>query len=1052
MLRYILGFLLITGTFINTYATHVVGGSLNYEHLGGSTYRITLKVYRDCQGINAPGSVVIRVRDINGNAFSPSKDIVISSFYRDTLKPYIDTCAFNPGICVEERIFTKVVNNLPAGAGGYHLYWQTCCRNGSIVNINNPLGTGSTFYAFIPDNATLLTNSNPTFKNFPPVFICKGQPLVFDHSASDKDGDSLVYKMYSPNDDNPPNFAFNPPNFGQVTWLPGFTQNQPLGGTSWNINPQTGIITVTPPSVGQFVVGIMVEEWRDQKKIGTTTRDFQFNVLNCPPPANPYIGPIDGCNGFTITFTNASDSAANDFFWNFGDPGTLADTSHLKTPTWTYPGYGTYTVMLVAQAGTKCADTTYRTFTIGDLQEGFTNNPDSVCQGIPISFQDTSKTTTGTVNFWKWNFGDGSGSNSPSPSHAYGSGGTYTVTLIVQTTEGCVDSIQKQVFVQAQPIANAGNDTTACINSPQINLSGYSSTGTGQWVAPGTFNPSNTSLGATYTPTAGEISGGQAIIALITTNNGLCPAGEDTLIVTFVPGPTADAGNDIYVCKDTAYVPLSGLITVATGGVWSSSGTGTFTPDDTLRPGGKYLPSSADTAAGSVQLILRTIGNGNCVANADTIMLYFTNPPSISITVPDSICAGYPLNIQATTTTGQGVWNSSGTGTFNPGDSSLNTTYNPSSGDTATGSFLIKFKSLNNGGCKPQYDSVMVNIIPTPVADFFNTDVCMNQLTMFFDSTKSKSAIGTWNWDFAGEGTSNQQNPSHQFDTSGTHTVRLIVQSNNGCIDTVTKQVTVYNLPIANFLFDGICMNEEQMFYDSSTVDGSTINRWQWDFGDNSGDSVQNPGHYYGADGSYNVRLIAISAQGCRDTVVKSITVHPGPTADYTADRYAMLIGEQVKFTDKSVVNIVAWDWNFGDGLGNSTVQNPTYQYGNKGTYPVTLVVTDNVGCTDTVTYDFFVYMPPEVPSGFSPNGDGNNDVLFVYGGPFKEFRFEIWNNWGELLFTSTDQSIGWDGTKDGVLQPVGVYVWQVTAVTVDGFEGKEEIVHQKKGDVTLLR
>ncbi len=1034
-----------------SFATHIIGGSLTYEHLGGATYRITLKLYKDCgpTSVGFPNPVTIQVRGNNGAAFSPSKNISIPLTTIDTLNPPIDTCAFNPGVCVSEAVYTKVVNNLPPNVGGYHLWYQICCRNGSIINLTNPLSTQETYYTYIPDNSQILTNSSPNWVDFPPVFVCRNQLQTFNHGATDKDGDSLVYSMYRPYSTQA-GFTGNTPNFNPVNYQPGYSATNPMGGGVFSINPQTGLITFNPPGLGQHVVGVKCEEYRDGVKIAEILRDFQFNVLDCPPPANPYIGIIDACKSLTIQFTNQSDSAATDFFWDFGDLGSTTDTSYKKNPPpYTYPGLGTYTVMLIAQYGTACADTTYKTFTIGNIYAGFTMAPDSVCQGSPVSFNDTTNANsgTGTPISWQWTFGDGGTSTIPSPTYNYNLSGNFNAQLIVTTSDGCVDTITKPIFVQARPIVNAGPDTTSCINAPAVNLSGFSSTGTGIWIAPGSFSPSNTSLGNTYTPTSNEVNvAGQSIIILASTNNGLCPQQTDTVIITYVPGPTVNAGSDIYVCQDTAYIPLFGSVTVAQDGVWSTTGTGTFSPDDTLSHGAQYIPSPLDTSNGSVKLYLTTIGVGNCIPTLDSIMIFFTPPPTIALSVEDTICDIYPIQLNASSTTNAGYWVSSGTGTYNPSDTVLNTLYYPSAGDISSGSVTFYFQSRNNGGCKVQYDTITVAILPSPTANFNFTGVCLNDPTPFLDSSYTQVGnLTSWQWDF-GNGNSSQQNPNHVFDTSGIHFVQLIVTSNNGCFDTIIKPVTVYHLPEADFGSTGICRNEPTFLYDSSTVNGSTITNWWWNLGNGQTSTSQNPSYSYGTSGTYNVQLIVQSAQGCLDTINKNITVYPEPVADYIADRYSMKIGEYVNFTDKSYTNIIAWNWDFGDGTGNATNQNPSYFYQNSGKYPVTLIVMDNNGCTDTTVQDFIVFMPPLVPSGFSPNGSGQNDVLYVLGGPFIEFQFDIYNNWGELIFMSNEQSTGWDGTKNGIEQPMGVYIYQVRAVTED------EVVHTLEGDVTLLR
>jgi gliding motility-associated-like protein len=154
-----------------------------------------------------------------------------------------------------------------------------------------------------------------------------------------------------------------------------------------------------------------------------------------------------------------------------------------------------------------------------------------------------------------------------------------------------------------------------------------------------------------------------------------------------------------------------------------------------------------------------------------------------------------------------------------------------------------------------------------------------------------------------------------------------------------------------------------------------------------------------------------------------------------------------INFTDLSTpqANLVSWFWNFGDSILSSS-QNPSHAYLNQGSYQIIFVVTDTHGCKDTAYRSIDVALLPQVPTAFTPNGDGHNDILYVRGGPFEKMQFRVYNNWGELVFQSTDQNIGWDGTVSGIDQPMSVYVW---VLDVDSYNGKK--VH-KSGDVTLMR
>ena len=126
--------------------------------------------------------------------------------------------------------------------------------------------------------------------------------------------------------------------------------------------------------------------------------------------------------------------------------------------------------------------------------------------------------------------------------------------------------------------------------------------------------------------------------------------------------------------------------------------------------------------------------------------------------------------------------------------------------------------------------------------------------------------------------------------------------------------------------------------------------------------------------------------------------------------------------------------------------KNEIHQYANGGFYDVILTVTDTAGCTDSTKKQIEIALLPVLPTAFTPNGDGENDVFIIRGGPFLAANFQVYSQWGELIFSTDDANVGWDGTYNGEEAPVGVYTWTFTVVII----GDRTII--KEGDVTLMR
>jgi gliding motility-associated-like protein len=248
-------------------------------------------------------------------------------------------------------------------------------------------------------------------------------------------------------------------------------------------------------------------------------------------------------------------------------------------------------------------------------------------------------------------------------------------------------------------------------------------------------------------------------------------------------------------------------------------------------------------------------------------------------------------------------------------------------------------------------------------------------------------------------------------------------------------------------------LNNVISFSDASTVTNGTIVSWNWDFG-NGTSTLQNPTNTYTVLGLQTVTLIVSTTAGCSDTIVKTIFVNVLPTSMFTTVTFCP---DSAEFTESSSIPsgaIAGWSWSFGDTTFSS-LQDPTHTYPSSGTFVVTLSVTSDSGCAasfvDTVTVipcvvDSQIIGNPAVPSAFTPNGDGHNDLLRVKGGPFSDIDFRVFNEWGKQIFRSTSQADGWNGKFKNKAQPEGVYLWTVVGTVIDGKEVK------MAGDVTLLR
>lgn len=468
-------------------ASHIVGGEMIYDYLGPGSYRVTLKIYRDCLNGMAPFDglpdnnnvitpAIIYIFDGSGNYVT--QDTLGLPVITQVPSSINNPCITSPNlVCIEEGVYTATLSITPP-TGGYYLVYQTCCRSAATLNLLNPTTLGASYFSFIPGPEVAAVNSSPRFTRLPPLYLCDGIPINFNHVATDPDGDMLVYSLCPPYQGSDPCCRYSPtcspncppnnsPPYPPVNFISPFTSSYPLASSpALNINASTGLLDGIPTLQGNWAVGVQVQEFRNNILISTHFRDYMFNVVPCVIPVASIIqSQLNGsntslCRGNTISFVNES-IGGNTYHWDFGVPSLSNDTSNLTNPTYTYPDTGAYVVMLIVNPGTPCVDTSRKTFYIyPKLAPTFTAPPPQCITNNSFSFHAGGLYAPYTS--FTWYFGTNVSppvSYSVAPTNVvYTQPGKFLVTLIAQERI-CSDTLHDTVKVFPKPTVKFDSTT-----------------------------------------------------------------------------------------------------------------------------------------------------------------------------------------------------------------------------------------------------------------------------------------------------------------------------------------------------------------------------------------------------------------------------------------------------------------------------------------------------------------------------------------------------------------------------------------------------------------
>ncbi|MFT6244953.1 MAG: gliding motility-associated-like protein [Salibacteraceae bacterium] len=772
------------------------------------------------------------------------------------------------------------------------------------------------------------------------------------------------------------------------------------------------------------------------------------------------------CNGEPVVNLNGSViGGTTTGFWQVLDgTGTLNNPTNLIT---TYdPSPGDYTqgfVTFVLSSSGNC-EPVRDTVRVDYIQSPVTGAgvDDSYCKNnigaIPVS---------GTVQFAagaSWSGGGGAFANPGSLTTTYTpSAGDLTQDSVVLylTSAGSLfacpdDQDTVIIYLTPAPLVIPGASLVLCSSETVINLNGSvtGATTDGTWTTTGFggFSPTADNPVTDYNISAGDISAGTIYLTLTSTGNGSCLPEEDSIQVTFLDEPIVDITANDSVCSNLSLLDLNGTVSFGFTSLWTTGGFGSIVAPASLTT--QYNITSVDTTQGYVDVYLAS-NPGICPSVLDSMRIYFVDPPDANAGIDQNYCENQVIQLNGSVTgvNNTGSWTTMGTGSFSPSPNLLITNYVPSPGDLTNGSVTLILTSTSVFGCPPDVSTMTVTFLETPTADFTATTSCEGDNTVFTDqSTSGSGTINYWSWNFGNSGTSIVQNPIHTYSGSGTYNATLIAGSDNGCYDTIIVPVQINPVPIADFNPTVACEDTPIDFVDLSFISSGAITDWLYDFGGATSTS-QNPSYTFANTGFQVITLTVTSDLGCVDDTLLTLNVTPAPIADFSFTPNPALVNETVAFTDLSTgSNINQWYWDFGDNEANN-VQNPVHSYSEGGDYIIILEVTDELGCTDTTSKVITIALPPVLPTGFTPNGDGENDVFWIRGGPFEAVVFNIYNNWGELIFTSNEndyisswEDLGWNGMYNGEPAPMGVYTWTFVVRMAN-----DQLV-KDSGDVTLIR
>jgi gliding motility-associated-like protein len=877
---------------------------------------------------------------------NPSHTYNAAGFYTVTLAV---TSSTGCKTIISKGSYIRVVGGLAVDFG-YSI--PSSCQAPFTVNFQNQsTGPGNISYTWDFGNSLTSTATNPST-----IYNAAGSYTVTLNAQSDLGCSGSIQKVITLTSTNtdfiaPANICLDVP----FTFLNN--SSAPPISSFWNFGDGTFSGQINP--VKTFLLPGTYNVTLVNQYANCTDSITKTITVNNKPLVDFTVNDSTSCQvPFAVQFTDLTVGAVS-WLWNFGD----GNTSTQQNPSHTYNAFGNYNVSLVITTAGGCSNTLVKSLYIKIQPVSISLNvPNGGCIPYTYTPQATIQTLDPIVSY-QWDLGEpGAVFNVQNPPpYTYTTAGSFTISLTVTTASGCTQtvSVPGGVLTGTLPIVNFSASPLNACASDTIQFTNTSVTTPGaavtwQWDfgdggGSGVQHPQHV-----FTDT------GALTVTLIVSNNRCVDSIKQVLQVK----PPVALFNYTFDCvtrlvtfrdsslADPAILPLTYLWQM---GDPANTQFIVQNPPPFLYPGpGTY----------NVSL---TVTNGACSYTTTNPVIVANEPADFSIN-RNPVCKNEVFTLTAINSNAANIASYSWVvgGIILPG-----TGRSVSSSLPANGTYDVSLTITDVNGCTTTKTLTNYITVNGPTANFIaaSPGACLNKTVTFTDLSTPNGGIASWNFNF-GDGT--QQNfitpPfTHTYTQLGGYDVSITITDIAGCKDAYTLPTKLLVTdPEAGFKADTFyCPAAALQFRDTSAGVGLS---YLWTFGDGGTSTLQNPQHSYPlGNNDYTVKLQITDASGCVDTVTKLnyIKIRSPKAAFAIRDTVTICPPLRTTFTFQGS-NYQSFYWDFGDG-GQSTLANPSYFYGNYGTFIPTLYVQGPGGCVDSAKSSVTIHNPNNIQINYTP-------------------------------------------------------------------------------------